>query len=211
VLRRIMRRAMRHAHLLGAQDPLMHRWCRAGGARWARPIPSWPRQALITETLKLEETRFRKTLDRGLKPAWTRPARSARGRPRCPARPAFKLYDTYGFPLDLTQDALRERGVEVDIDGFDAAMAAAEGRGARGLVGLGRGRRRKRVWFETQAEKHGATEFLGYDTEKAEGVVLALVATARAWSTAGRRERSIVVNQTPFYGESGGQVGDTGR
>ena len=209
VLRRIMRRAMRHAHLLGATDPLMHKLVPALVRQMGGAYPELQRgQALIEETLMLEETRFKQTLDRGLKLLDDELA----GLPEDAALPgeaAFKLYDTYGFPLDLTQDALREKGRSVDTDGFDAAMAEQKAKARAAWQGSGEAAD-SAVWFEL-AEKHGATDFLGYDTETAEGQVLALVRDGAEVSELKAGETGMVVlNQTPFYGESGGQVGDTG-
>ncbi|PWK62460.1 alanine--tRNA ligase [Roseicyclus mahoneyensis] len=209
VLRRIMRRAMRHAHLLGAQDPLMHRLVPSLVQQMGQAYPELGRaQALISETLKLEEERFRTTLDRGLKLLDEEMA----GLPADAALPgaaAFKLYDTYGFPLDLTQDALREKGRSVDTDGFDAAMAEQKAKARAAWSGTGE-QADAAIWFDL-AEAHGATEFLGYDTERAEGQLLALVRDGVAVAAAQAGETlAIVVNQTPFYAESGGQVGDTG-
>jgi alanyl-tRNA synthetase len=209
VLRRIMRRAMRHAHMLGAQDPVMFKLVPALVRQMGAAYPELARaQALIEETLKLEETRFITTLDRGLKLLDDELSRIPDGS-NLPGAAAFKLYDTYGFPLDLTQDALREKGRAVDVAGFDAAMAEQKAKARASWSGSGEAKD-ARIWFEL-AEEHGATEFLGYDTETAEGVITALVrdgagiAAAETGSTV-----QIVVNQTPFYGESGGQVGDAG-
>ncbi len=209
VLRRIMRRAMRHAHLLGAADPVMYRLVPALVSQMGQAYPELGRaQALITETLKLEEERFRTTLDRGLKLLDEEVAGLADGAD-LPGAAAFKLYDTYGFPLDLTQDALREKGRGVDIDGFDAAMAEQKAKARAAWAGSGE-TADAAIWFDL-AEEHGSTEFLGYDTEKAEGQVLALVREAAATDAAKAGEAvTIVVNQTPFYAEAGGQVGDSG-
>jgi alanyl-tRNA synthetase len=209
VLRRIMRRAMRHAHLLGVQDPLMYRLVPALVAQMGQAYPELGRaQALITETLKLEEERFRTTLDRGLKLLDDELAKLPEDA-ALPGEAAFKLYDTYGFPLDLTQDALREKSREVDIDGFDAAMAEQKAKARAAWSGSGE-QADAAIWFDL-AEEHGSTEFLGYDTETAEGVVLALVKGGERADTAKTGDAiTIVVNQTPFYAEAGGQVGDTG-
>jgi alanyl-tRNA synthetase len=209
VLRRIMRRAMRHAHMLGTKDPVMHRLVPALVAQMGQAFPELGRaQALIEETLRLEETRFRQTLDRGLKlldeELATLPETAA-----LPGAAAFKLYDTYGFPLDLTQDALREKGRSVDIDGFDKAMSAQKAKARAAWVGTGE-TADQAVWFDI-AEQKGSTEFLGYDTERAEAQILALVQEgAPTQSAVEGRVVQIVVNQTPFYAEAGGQVGDTG-
>jgi alanyl-tRNA synthetase len=209
VLRRIMRRAMRHAHLLGAQDPLMHRLVPALVRQMGQAFPELVRaQSLITETLKQEEERFRTTLDRGLK-LLDEELAGLGADDALPGAAAFKLYDTYGFPLDLTQDALREKGRAVDTDGFDAAMEAQKSMARAAWTGTGE-TADAAVWFEI-ADAHGATEFLGYDTEKAEGQVLSLVQDGAKIAEAKAGESvAIVLNQTPFYAESGGQVGDTG-
>ncbi|KFE35412.1 alanine--tRNA ligase [Thioclava atlantica] len=207
VLRRIMRRAMRHAHLLGAKDPVMHRLVPALVREMGAAYPELGRaQALIEETLLGEETRFKTTLDRGLKlldEALTDLPEDG----KLPGETAFKLYDTYGFPLDLTQDALREKGREVDTEGFDTAMEEQKAKARASWAGTGEAANAA-IWFDI-AEKVGATEFLGYDTEEAEGQIVALVAEGAAIETA-RGEVQIVTNQTPFYAESGGQVGDSG-
>ena len=209
VLRRIMRRAMRHAHLLGAQDPVMYRLVPALVRQMGTAYPELQRaQALIEETLKLEETRFKQTLDRGLRLLDDELARLPEGAD-LPGAAAFRLYDTYGFPLDLTQDALREKGRAVDVAGFDDAMAEQKAKARAAWAGSGEAKD-ARIWFEL-AEDRGATEFLGYDTETAEGVVLALVRDGAEIGAAQTGEAvQVVVNQTPFYAESGGQVGDTG-
>ncbi|WP_425090200.1 alanine--tRNA ligase [Tropicimonas sp. S265A] len=209
VLRRIMRRAMRHAHLLGAADPLMHRLVPALVGQMGQAYPELGRaQALIEETLLLEETRFRQTLDRGLKLLDEELAQLPEAA-ALPGKTAFKLYDTYGFPLDLTQDALREKGREVETDGFDAAMEAQKAKARAAWSGSGEAADAS-VWFDIQ-EAHGTTEFLGYDTEVAEGQVLALVVDgAQVDAIAAGSEGWVVLNQTPFYAESGGQVGDSG-
>ncbi|WP_435258962.1 alanine--tRNA ligase [Thioclava sp. FR2] len=209
VLRRIMRRAMRHAHMLGAQDPVMFKLVPALVRQMGAAYPELQRaQALIEETLKLEETKFRQTLDRGLRLLDDELNRIPEGSD-LPGEAAFKLYDTYGFPLDLTQDALREKGRAVDVAGFEAAMAEQRAKARAAWTGSGEAKDAK-IWFEI-AEAKGTTEFLGYDTETAEGVVLALVKDgAEAGSADTGTEIAIVVNQTPFYAESGGQVGDTG-
>ena len=209
VLRRIMRRAMRHAHLLGAADPLMHRLVPSLVSQMGQAYPELGRaQALIEETLRLEETRFRQTLDRGLKLLDEELAGLPEGAD-LPGQAAFKLYDTYGFPLDLAQDALREQGRAVETEGFDAAMAEQKAKARAAWVGSGE-TADAAIWFDLE-EAHGATEFLGYDTETAEGQVLALVRDGDAQDKAGQGDSiAIVINQTPFYAEAGGQVGDTG-
>lgn len=209
VLRRIMRRGMRHAHLLGAREPLMWKLVPALIREMGRAYPELVRaEALITETLKLEEARFRKTLERGLGLLDTATADLSKGG-ELDGETAFKLYDTYGFPLDLTQDALRARGITVDTDGFASAMERQKAEARAAWAGSGESAT-DTVWFALK-EKCGATEFLGYETEQAEGAVLALVADGKETDklTAGQ-SGFVILNQTPFYGESGGQTGDTG-
>ncbi|MGB0927515.1 MAG: alanine--tRNA ligase [Pikeienuella sp.] len=209
VLRRIMRRAMRHAHLLGVQDPMMHKLVPALVTQMGQAFPELSRaQPMIEETLELEEKRFQKTLDRGL--ALLDDALD--GLPEgetLPGETAFKLYDTYGFPLDLTQDALREKGRAVDTDGFDAAMAEQKAKARAAWSGSGEAADAA-IWFDI-ADQHGVTEFLGYDTEVAEGQCLALVVDGAVVSEIAQGGSGwAVFNQTPFYAESGGQVGDAG-
>ncbi|MFN3145258.1 MAG: alanine--tRNA ligase [Paracoccaceae bacterium] len=210
VLRRIMRRAMRHAHLLGTQDPMMHRLVPALVGQMGQAYPELGRaQSLIEETLRHEETRFKQTLDRGLRLLDDELERLPEGA-ALPGAAAFRLYDTFGFPLDLTQDALRERGRAVDIASFDAAMAEQKAKARAAWAGSGE-TRDAAIWFDL-AEAHGATEFLGYDTETAEGQVLAIVRDGAAVAEAAAGDSvQIVLNQTPFYAESGGQVGDSGE
>ncbi len=210
VLRRIMRRAMRHAHLLGAQDPLMHRLVPALVRQMGAAYPELGRaQALIEETLKLEETRFKQTLDRGLRLLDDELAQLPEGAD-LPGQAAFKLYDTYGFPLDLTQDALREKGRAVDTAGFDSAMAEQKAKARAAWAGSGEAADAT-VWFDV-ADAHGATDFLGYDTETAEGQIVAILRNGAAVDSAKAGESvQIALNQTPFYAESGGQVGDSGE
>ncbi|MEY3960527.1 MAG: hypothetical protein RIR14_1181 [Pseudomonadota bacterium] len=209
VLRRIMRRAMRHAHMLGAQDPVMHKLVAALVRQMGGAYPELARaQNLIEETLKLEETRFKTTLDRGLRLLNDELDRLADGAD-LPGAVAFKLYDTYGFPLDLTQDVLREKARAVDVQGFDAAMEEQKAKARASWSGAG-GTADAKVWFEI-AEAHGTTEFLGYELETAEGQINALVRDgAEIGSAEVGTSVQIVVNQTPFYAESGGQVGDQG-
>ena len=209
VLRRIMRRAMRHAHMLGAQDPVMHRLVPALVRQMGGAYPELARaQALIEETLRLEETRFRTTLDRGLRLLDDELAKLPEGGD-LPGAAAFKLYDTYGFPLDLTQDALREKGRAVDVAGFESAMEEQRQKARASWSGSGEAKDAK-IWYEL-AEAHGVTEFLGYELEAAEGQINALVRDGAAIGTAETGSAvQIVVNQTPFYAESGGQVGDAG-
>ncbi|HSF95690.1 MAG TPA: alanine--tRNA ligase [Thermohalobaculum sp.] len=209
VLRRIMRRAMRHAHLVGVDAPLMHRLVPALVRQMGQAFPELGRaQEMIAETLELEEHRFRRTLDRGLgllaDELEKLPADAA-----LPGETAFKLYDTFGFPLDLTQDALREQGRKVDTEGFNAAMAEQKAKARAAWSGSGDAAEAG-LWFDLR-EEIGATEFLGYDTETAEGVVRAVVRDGARVSSAKTDETiSVILNQTPFYAESGGQVGDQG-
>jgi alanyl-tRNA synthetase len=209
VLRRIMRRAMRHAQLLGAKEPLMWRLVPTLVREMGQAYPELVRaQALIEETLKLEETRFRTTLARGLAILDEETKGLKRG-DKLKGETAFTLYDTYGFPLDLTQDALKPRGIAVDTAAFDRAMEQQREKARAAWAGSGDAAA-ETVWFGLK-EKTGATEFLGYETESAEGVVKALVKSgAEAKSLKAGEEGAVVLNQTPFYGESGGQVGDTG-
>ncbi|MDP2119069.1 MAG: alanine--tRNA ligase [Hoeflea sp.] len=209
VLRRIMRRAMRHAQLLGARDPLMYRLLPTLVAEMGRAYPELQRaEALISETLKLEETRFRKTLERGLSLLDDASAELGEG-DRLDGDTAFKLYDTYGFPLDLTQDALRQRGIDVDTEAFKVAMERQKAEARKHWSGSGDAAT-ETIWYEIK-DKAGATDFLGYDTESAEGVILALVRDGAQLEAAAASELvDVVVNQTPFYGESGGQMGDQG-
>ncbi|MBF0356458.1 MAG: alanine--tRNA ligase [Alphaproteobacteria bacterium] len=209
VLRRIMRRAMRHAHLMGCVEPLMWRLVPALLKDMGSAYPELIRaQALVTETLKLEETRFKVTLDRGLKLLDEETGKLAKGA-ALEGEVAFKLYDTYGFPLDLTQDALKAKGIGVDTEGFNAAMARQKAEARKAWAGSGEAAT-ETVWFETR-EKVGASEFLGYDTESAEGVVTALIkGGSPVDALKAGDEGFLIANQTPFYGESGGQMGDVG-
>ena len=210
VLRRIMRRAMRHAELLGAKDPLMWKLVPALTREMGQAYPELTRaEALITETLKLEETRFRATLERGLAILDDKSAGFTKGA-MLDGETAFTLYDTYGFPLDLTQDALRARGIGVDIASFNDAMERQREKARASWSGSGEAAQ-ETVWFSLR-EKVGATEFLGYETESAEGVVAALVRDGKEVSSLQAGDSgAVMMNQTPFYGESGGQVGDTGE
>ncbi|OWK32040.1 alanine--tRNA ligase [Sphingomonas mucosissima] len=209
VLRRIMRRAMRHAHLLGAKEPLMHRLVPALVAEMGAAYPELVRaQPLIEATLAQEETRFRQTLDKGLKLLDEATAGMKPG-DVLPGGTAFKLYDTFGFPYDLTEDALRAQSFGVDRAGFDAAMAEQK-RAARAAWKGSGAKASDELWFDL-AEEVGATEFTGYASDVGEGVVLALVKDgARVQKAASGHQVDVIVNQTPFYGESGGQVGDAG-
>jgi alanyl-tRNA synthetase len=209
VLRRIIRRALRHGHKLGQDQPFFSTLVSALVEQMGEAYPELRQgQSMIEETLKLEETRFINTLDRGLKLLDEELSGLEEGA-NLPGEAAFKLYDTYGFPLDLTQDALREQGRAVDTAGFDAAMAEQKAKARAAWSGSGE-TADATVWYDI-AEEHGVTEFLGYDTESAEGQVLALVkGGGSVGSATAGDEVMVVVNQTPFYGESGGQVGDMG-
>ncbi|MBD8064312.1 alanine--tRNA ligase [Devosia sp. PTR5] len=209
VLRRIMRRAMRHATLLGTSEPVIYKLVPTLVREMGQAYPELSRgEAMIAETVRLEEGRFLKTLGRGLQILEAETAEMGEGATLA-GETAFKLYDTYGFPLDLTQDALRARGITVDQGGFDAAMAQQKAEARKNWAGSGEAAT-DTVWFGL-ADELGPTEFLGYETESAEGEVKALVVEgARADAIAAGDEGFVVVNQTPFYGESGGQVGDTG-
>jgi alanyl-tRNA synthetase len=209
VLRRIMRRAMRHAHMLGAKEPLMYRLVPALVQQMGETYPELVRaQPLITETQKLEETRFRKTLEKGLG-LLGEASRGLKKGDVFAGDTAFRLYDTFGFPLDLTQDALKPRGISVDTDAFDAAMEKQKEEARKAWKGSGEAAT-ETVWFEVK-ERVGATDFLGYDTEVAEGEIRAMLKDGKeVASLQAGDEAALVLNQTPFYGESGGQVGDTG-
>jgi alanyl-tRNA synthetase len=210
VLRRIMRRAMRHAHLLGAKEPLMWRLVPALVAEMGAAYPELARaQPLIEATLQQEETRFRRTLANGLKLLDETTEKMAEGG-TLPGETAFKLYDTYGFPYDLTEDALRARGLNVDREGFDTAMAEQKAKARAAWKGSG-AKASEDIWFDL-AEAHGATEFTGYSGDEGEGVVLAIVKDGVRVEKAEIGETvELLLNQTPFYGESGGQIGDTGK
>ncbi|MGO8921634.1 MAG: alanine--tRNA ligase [Xanthobacteraceae bacterium] len=209
VLRRIMRRAMRHAELLGAKEPLMWQLVPILVREMGQAYPELVRaQPLVTETLKLEEVRFRRTLERGLA-LLEDASKSLKKGAMFDGETAFTLYDTYGFPLDLTQDALKPRGIGVDIASFTDAMERQRAKARASWTGSGEAAA-EAVWFALR-EKLGATEFLGYETESAEGVVAAVLHDGKEVGALKKGESGIVVlNQTPFYGESGGQVGDTG-
>ncbi|MEJ2118046.1 MAG: alanine--tRNA ligase, partial [Alphaproteobacteria bacterium] len=207
--RRIMRRAMRHAQLLGAQEPLMYRLVPALIREMGQAYPELVQaEPLITETLKLEETRFRKTLERGLSLLDEATADMKKGA-TLPGPVAFKLYDTYGFPYDLTVDALRPRGIAVDEAGFKTEMQRQKEKAQAAWGGSGEAATEK-LWFELR-DRLGATEFLGYETEKAEGQILALVKAGKEVKQLKKGDEGVIItNQTPFYGASGGQVGDIG-
>ncbi len=210
VLRRIMRRAMRHAHLLGTDEPLLHRLVPTLVGEMGVAYPELVRaQPLLVETLAREETRFRQTLGKGLRLLDEATAGLTDGG-TLPGETAFKLYDTYGFPYDLTEDALRSRGIGVDRAGYDSAMAAQKAAAAAAWKGSG-AKASDEVWFALN-EQHGATEFIGYTDTKGEGLVLALIRDgAEVQALEAGEEGWLLANQTPFYAESGGQVGDAGR
>ena len=208
VLRRIMRRAMRHAHIIGCKDPLMWRLVPALVRQMGDAFTELHRaESLISETLKLEETRFKETLDRGLRQLEDATATLGDGAD-LPGEVAFKLYDTYGFPLDLTQDILRGQGRQVEQAGFDSAMAAQRAAARAAWSGSGDSATDS-LWFDMR-QRVGASEFFGYSTEVAEGQIVALVAEGVEREAMDAGEVSVVVNQSPFYGESGGQMGDAG-
>lgn len=209
VLRRIMRRGMRHAQLMGCKDPLMWQLVPALTAQMGLAFPELMRaEPLITETLKLEETRFKTTLDRGLKLLDEATADLDDGG-RLDGETAFKLYDTFGFPLDLTQDALKTRSIDVDVNAFDAAMERQRADARKAWAGSGEAAT-EAVWFEI-LEQHGATEFLGYSTESAEGKIIDMVKDGTRVTEASIGDHVYIVSsQSPFYGESGGQMGDAG-
>jgi alanyl-tRNA synthetase len=222
VLRRIMRRAMRHAHLLGAKEPLMYRLVPTLVREMGQAYPELVRaEGLITDTLELEETRFRRTLERGLAILDEVPNLRVDSAPQAgtaissvssnifPGEVAFMLHDTYGFPLDLTQDALKSRGMVVDLNGFNIAMERQRAKARAAWTGSGE-TATEAVWFGFR-QLLGATEFLGYETEEAEGIVFKLARDGEEVLTLRKGESgAVVLNQTPFYAESGGQVGDTG-
>jgi alanyl-tRNA synthetase len=210
VLRRIMRRAMRHAHLLGAKEPLMYRLVPALVAEMGAAYPELVRaQPLIEATLQQEETRFRQTLANGLKLLDEATADMVEGG-TLPGETAFKLYDTYGFPYDLTEDALRARGLNVNRQGFDSAMAEQKAKARAAWKGSG-AKASEDIWFDL-AEEHGATEFTGYSGDEGDGIALAIVkGGVRVQEAEIGDTVEVLLNQTPFYGESGGQIGDTGK
>ena len=209
VLRRIMRRAMRHAQILGAREPVMYKLVPALVREMGSAYPELIRaESMISETLRTEETRFRTTLVRGLA-ILDEETRDLGAGGKLPGEVAFKLYDTFGFPLDLTQDALRARKIEVDTDGFNASMDRQRAEARKAWSGSGEAAT-ETVWFGLR-ERVGASEFLGYSAERAEGIVAALVRDGQEVRELEAGQTGLIIlNQTPFYGESGGQVGDTG-
>ena len=208
VLRRIMRRAMRHAYLLGVKEPMMYKLLPVLQKEMGDAYPELYRfEKLITETIHMEEKRFGKTLDKGMRLLDEETSELSSG-DTLKGETAFKLYDTYGFPLDLTQDALKPRGIEVDTKGFDEAMAKQKEEARKNWAGSGDAGTEK-IWFEVK-ENLGGTEFLGYTTTKSDGIVKTLVQNGANVEVVNNGEFYLVANQTPFYGEKGGQVGDIG-
>ena len=209
VLRRIMRRAMRHAHIMGCAEPLMWKLVPALVEETGHAYPALGRaEPLIAETLKLEESRFKDMLGRGLR-LLEEETSKLHGGAKLPGEIAFRLYDTFGFPLDLTEDVLRGQGRAVDTDGFNAAMERQRAEARKAWAGSG-DKAEERIWFELR-EKIGATEFLGYENTVAEGRIEAVIVAGKEVEAAEEgQDASVIVNQTPFYGESGGQIGDTG-
>ena len=210
VLRRIMRRGMRHAHILGAKDPLMHKLIPTLVGLMGEAYPELKRaEAMVSQSLEIEETRFKKTLDRGL--ALLDEETSKLGSSKVlPGEVAFKLYDTFGFPVDLTADALRAKDMSVDMEGFNANMAAQKAQARASWSGTG-DEGNEKLWFDLE-EEHGATEFLGYEREESEAQIIALVKEGENVQSVAQGDAvQVVLNQTPFYAESGGQVGDAGR
>lgn len=210
VLRRIMRRAMRHAHILGAKEPLMWRLVPTLITAMGSAYPELGRaESLIVENLRLEEEKFRQTLERGLR-LLNEATASLNAEEPLPGEVAFKLYDTYGFPLDLTQDVLKATHHPVDLEGFESAMAAQKAAARAAWVGSGEAKN-EQIWYDLH-EEFGATEFLGYDALQAEGIVQVILMNGQRLGQAiHRQEISLLVNQTPFYAESGGQMGDHGH
>lgn len=208
VLRRIMRRAMRHVYMLGVKEPMIYKLLPVLQKEMGDAYPELYRfEKLITETIKAEETRFGKTLDKGMRLLEEESAHLGKG-DTLSGETAFKLYDTYGFPLDLTQDALKNKGIEVDVAGFDAAMAKQKEEARKNWTGSG-DEGTEKIWFEVK-ERIGGSEFLGYTTTKSDGIIKALVQNSKEVDSVKNGEFYLVANQTPFYGECGGQVGDTG-
>ena len=209
VLRRIMRRAMRHTQMLGVKEPMIYKLVPSLQREMGEAYPELNRaNALITETIKNEETRFIKTLEKGLKILDEETSGMKNG-DVLGAKTAFKLYDTYGFPIDLTQDALRNRGISVDMEGFDAEMEKQKAEARKNWGGSG-DEGTEKIWFAMQ-EKFGHTEFLGYSTLKSDCLVNALVSGDKEQSKISSGEFCLISNQTPFYAEMGGQCGDKGK
>ena len=208
VLRRIMRRAMRHAYMLGVKDPMIYKLLPTLQKEMGEAYPElYARENLISETIKIEEERFGRTLDKGLKLLDEEISHLGRG-DKLSGETAFKLYDTYGFPLDLTQDALKNKNIEVDTDGFDACMARQKEEARKNWAGSGDTAVEK-VWYSVE-DKVNPTEFLGYNVTKSDGEIVALIQDNKEVNEVISGKFELVANQTPFYGECGGQVGDTG-
>ena len=208
VLRRIMRRAMRHAYMLGVKDPMIYKLLPTLQKEMGEAYPElYARENLISETIKIEEERFGRTLDKGLKLLDEEISHLGRG-DKLSGETAFKLYDTYGFPLDLTQDALKNKNIEVDTAGFDACMARQKEEARKNWAGSGDTAVEK-VWYSVE-DKVNPTEFLGYNVTKSDGEVVALIQNNKEVNEVTSGKFELVANQTPFYGECGGQVGDTG-
>lgn len=208
VLRRIMRRAMRHAYMLGIKDPMIYKLLPTLQKEMGDAYPElYTRENLISETIKIEEERFGRTLDKGLKLLDEEISHLGRG-DKLSGETAFKLYDTYGFPLDLTQDALKNKNIEVDTEGFDACMAHQKEEARKNWAGSGDTAVEK-VWYSVE-DKVNPTEFLGYNVTKSDGEIVALVQDNKEVNEVTSGKFELVANQTPFYGECGGQVGDTG-
>ena len=208
VLRRIMRRAMRHAYMLGVKDPMIYKLLPTLQKEMGESYPElYARENLISETIKIEEERFGRTLDKGLKLLDEEISHLGRG-DKLSGETAFKLYDTYGFPLDLTQDALKNKNIEVDTDGFDACMARQKEEARKNWAGSGDTAVEK-VWYSVE-DKVNPTEFLGYNVTKSDGEIVALIQDNKEVNEVISGKFELVANQTPFYGECGGQVGDTG-
>ena len=208
VLRRIMRRAMRHAYLLGVKEPMIYKLLPSLQREMGEAYPELYRaQNLISDTIKTEETRFLRTLDKGLR-LLDDETKNLKEGDELSGATAFKLYDTYGFPLDLTQDALKAKNISVDTRSFDEAMEKQRAEARRNWAGSGDAGTDK-IWFELQ-DKLGSTEFLGYNTLRADAEITALVQNGQEISETSAGEFYLLANQTPFYGEMGGQVGDIG-
>ena len=207
VLRRIMRRGMRHSHLLGSKEPIFYKILKTLINEMSSSYPELLRaEALISETLKMEEEKFLVLLERGMN---ILEEETKKVKDVFPGDAAFKLYDTYGFPLDLTQDVLRSKSIKVDTEAFDQLMANRREDAKKNWKGSG-DNAVERIWFNIR-EKLGSTDFLGYETDNSQGVVLSIVHDGKEIETLNEGKKGIIItNQTPFYGESGGQIGDTG-
>jgi len=208
VLRRIMRRGMRHSHLLGAKEPIFFNIFKTLQEEMSASYPELDRaQSLIKETLRMEEEKFLVLLDRGIKILNDEISKIDKV---LPGEVAFKLYDTYGFPLDLTEDILKNKSLKIDLQKFHSLMKESKELAKKNWKGSGDSAIDE-IWFGIK-EKLGATEFLGYETNTAEGVVLSLLKNNKEVKNLNSGDEGmLIVNQTPFYGESGGQVGDTGK